>query len=82
MRSEIGAPRGPSVPDAGQDLRAVAFNLHPAAAAIAALPAPELRVECRDVEVESRRHAIDGHDQGLAVRLAGGEKSQHVPSIL
>ena len=66
-----------AVTDAGDDLGAVAFNLHPAAAAVATLAPPELRVECVDVELKARRHAVHRHHEGLAMRLAGGQKSQH-----
>ena len=74
----IGAPVVRAVADAGEDLRAVAFDGHPPSAAVAALPPPELLVERVDVELEARRHAVDGDDERLAVRFAGGEKSEHV----
>ena len=66
--------------DAGEDFGAVAFDLHAAAAAVAALAAAQLRVERVDVELQARGHAVDGDDERLPVRLAGGEKSQH-PTI-
>ena len=71
-----------AAPHAGQDLRTVALDLHPAAAAIAALAALELSVERVDVEREARRQAVHGDDERLAVRLTSGEKSEHLRSIL
>ena len=53
--------------DARKDLGAVAFNLHTAAAAVAALPAAELRIERIAIDLEARRHAVQSHDQSLAV---------------
>ena len=73
---------GDAVADAGEDLGAVAFDLHAAAAAVAALAAAELSVERVDIELEARGHAVHGDDQRLAVRLASGQKSQHSSVIL
>ena len=71
-----------AVADAGDDLGAVAFDLHPPPAAVAALAAAELRVERVDVDLETGGHAVERHHERLAVRLARGEKSQHSNSIL
>src|SRR6185503_2314199 len=67
----------PPVADTREDLCAVAFDGHSSSAAVAALPPAELLVERIDVELESRRHAVDGNDERLAVRFAGGEKPEH-----
>ena len=69
---------GAAAAHAGEDLGAVALDLHPAAAAVAALPPLQLCVERVDVDREARRHAVHGHDERLAVGLASGEKSQHL----
>ncbi len=63
--------------DAGQDFGAVAFNRHPAPPAVPALTPAQLRVERIHVEIEARGHAIEGNHEGLSVRFAGAEKSQH-----
>jgi len=62
---------------ARDDFGAVGLDLHAAAAAIALLPPPELVI----YGIERNRYAGGesgkrGH-QALAVRLAGGFKSQH-----
>ena len=72
-----GRARRASAPDAGQHLDLVALDLHAAAATVAALPSLELRVDGGDVEGQARGNTVERHDERLAVRLAGGEKSQH-----
>ena len=67
----------PPVANAGEHFDLVAFDGHPPAAPVAALPPPQLRVERVDVDLETRRHAVDRDDERLAVRFTGGEKSQH-----
>ena len=81
MSIAIGAPVVRPLRTPGQDLGAVAFDLHAPAAAVAALAAPQLPVEPVDVDLEAGRHAVDGDDERLAVRLAGAEKSEHSRSF-
>jgi DNA-binding NtrC family response regulator len=66
-----------TLPHPREDLGVVAFNRHPAAAPIAALPTPELRVDRAEVELEAGGHAVERRDEGLPVRLTSGEKPQH-----
>ena len=63
-------------------LRAIGFDRHAAAAAVAALAAAQLRGDGVEVDGESGRHAFENRDERLAVRLAGSEKSQHRRVIL
>ena len=35
-----------------------------------------------DIDAQSCRHPVERHHQGLPVRLAGGQKPQHLRSIL
>ena len=73
---------GDTVAYAGEDLGAIAFDLHPPAAAVAALTTSKLQVERVDIELKTRGHAVHRDDQRLAVRLARGQKSQHSLVIL
>jgi len=52
-------------------------ELAPAPPAVPALTPAQLRVERIHVEIEARGHAIEGNHEGLSVRFAGAEKSQH-----
>jgi len=70
------------VADSRQDLGAVAFNLHPATPAITALSPPRLGVERVDIDRQAGGHTVERHHQRLPVRLAGGQKPQHLRSIL
>ncbi len=58
--------------DAGNRPHLVFFNQHPAAAAVAFLPAREVGVDFRDIDLETGRHAFDHGDQFGAVRFTGG----------
>src|SRR5437764_823804 len=71
-----------TVTDAGKNLRAVAFDRHPPATAVAGLAAPQLRVERVDIDVEPRRHAVQRDDERLAVRFTSAEKPQHSEEIV
>src|SRR5262245_29803825 len=71
-----------AVAHAREDLGAIAFNLHTSAAPISTLTPAELQVERVDIELKTRGHPIDGHDQRLAMRFARGQKSQHSFVIL
>ncbi len=77
-----GCAGGDAVAHAGEDLGAVAFDLHAPAAAVAALATTELQVERVDIELKARGHAVDRDDERLAVRLARGQKSEHSFVIL
>ena len=55
---------------------------HAAAAAVAGLAAAQLGGDRVEVDREAGRHAFEDRDERLAVRLAGGEKSQHAAFIL
>ena len=70
------------MPDPCEYFRPVALDGHPAPAAVSALPAPELLVECVDVELKPRGHAVQRDDERLAVRFASGKESQHEAFIL
>ena len=48
-----------SVPNSGEDRRRVRFDLHPPAAAVALLAPPELVIDLRGVDLQSRRQALD-----------------------
>ena len=56
-----------AVADAGENLGAVAFDLHPPAAAVPALTAAQLRIERIDVDLEAGGHAVQRHHQRLAM---------------
>ncbi len=71
-----------AVANAAQRLRAIRFDRHAAAAAVAALAAAQLGGHRVDVDREARRHAFDDRHERLAVRFAGGQKSQHSAVIL
>src|SRR5262245_14980030 len=62
-------------PDAPKDPRTIRFNLHPPAAAVPALTTTQLGGDSVDVDSESVRDAFEDHDEGTAVRLAGGEEA-------
>src|SRR5262245_20125409 len=68
---------GHAMTNAAKDLRAVALDLHASATSVAALPPTQLRVERIDVEGQTGRHAVEGDDERLPMRLAGGEKPKH-----
>src|SRR6185503_2017330 len=77
-----GAAERLSRANAGQDLGAVGLDLHPLAAAVAALAALELARDGLGVDRESGGQALEDHDEGAAVRFTGREKSQHPREIL
>ena len=66
-----------AVAHAGDDMGLVGFDLHPAAAAEALLAAPEFAVNAPLVDWHSRRHAREGRDERLAMRLACCDETQH-----
>src|SRR5918995_3406057 len=70
------AAEGPPVPDARADLDRVAFDLHPAAAAMSELAPRQVAVERLAVELEPGRQALHDRDQPGAVRFPGCCESQ------
>src|SRR5262249_57134072 len=62
--------RRPPAHDAGDDLDAVALELHAAAAAEPLLPPRELGIDGVDVDRESGRDPLEQRDDGGAVPLA------------
>jgi hypothetical protein len=72
-----GAAQRLPVADAGEDLDRVLLDLHAAAAAVAPLAAPEVRVDEGAVHGDARGKPFHDHGQGGPVRLAGGEEAEH-----
>src|SRR5678816_717715 len=66
----------------GEDLGPIALDGHSAPAAVAALPAPELRVDRIDVDIETRGHTVKCDHQRLPMRLARAQKPQHPQGIV
>ena len=58
-------------------MHAVCLDLHPAAAAEALLPAPELPVQVIERDRNSGRQASQCGDETLSMRLARRFKAQH-----
>ena len=75
LQGDRPAQRAPVAHPAG-DLRAVALDLHPPAAAVAELAARHVAVDRLAVELEARGQALDDAGQAGAVRLAGGDELQ------
>ena len=73
---------GHAVPDTAERLGAIGFNRHASPAAVAALTAAELRRDGVEVDGQAGGNAFEDRDEPFAVRLAGGEKSQHSRNIL
>ena len=71
-----------AVADAAERLGAVRFDQHPAAAAVTGLAPAQVGGDGVDVDGKTGRHAFDDGDERLAVRLAGGQKTQHAGFIL
>src|SRR5580658_8078996 len=66
---------------AGYNLGAILFDLHAPAAAIALLAAPKLVIYGVEGDRHSGGNPCEGGHQALAMRLPGGFKSQHSPTI-
>ncbi len=66
----------------GENLGLVGFDRHAAAAAVPTLTPLELFGDGLEIDMQSGRHAFENDDESLAVRLAGGEKTQHCLAIL
>ena len=60
----------------------IGFDRHAAAAAVAALAAPQLGGDRFEIDRQTRRKAFENHHERLAVRLACCEKTQHCGFIL
>ena len=66
-----------ALPDAAENVDRVGLDPLPPAAAVAALPPPQLDVDRLDVDGHAGRKAVDQRDQRLAVRFAGGQVTEH-----
>ena len=66
-----------ALPHAGQNVDRVGLDPLPPAAAIAALPPPQLDVDRLDVDRHAGRKAVDQRDERLAVRFASGPVAEH-----
>src|SRR4029079_5613281 len=73
---------GHAVPDTAERLGAIGFYRHAPPAPVAALTAAELRRDRFEVDGEAGGNPLEDRDEPFAVRLAGGEKSQHSRNIL
>src|SRR4051794_35920542 len=73
LQRDRAAERAP-VADAGGDLRAVALDLHPSAAAVAQLAAGHVAVDRLAVELEAGGQALDDAREAGPVRLAGRDE--------
>ena len=65
-----------------QNMRGVALNFHAAAAAVSLLTAPQVAIHEGLVHFQAGRQARKESDQRLAMRLPGGEVTEHKRSIL
>ncbi len=81
LQRDRATERAP-VADARRDLRRVALDLHPPAAAVAELPARHVLVEVLRAQREAGRQALYDARQPRAVRLPGGDQSKrHTASL-
>ena len=62
------------VSDTGKYFNDVFLDLHPAAAAVALLPAPQFVVDCGDVDRQTRGQSFDDGDERFTVRFTCGCK--------
>ena len=72
-----GRADGLAVPDSGEDVRRVALDAHAAAAAVAALTAPELAADVLLIDRHAGWKTADQGDETLAVALTCCGKSKH-----
>ena len=68
--------------DAGEDVGPVGLDRHPAAAAVAALPAAQITGDAVEVDGKPGGDAFENDDERAAVRFASGEKSHHAELIV
>src|SRR5689334_2220577 len=76
-----GAANGLSVPYPRQKPNLILFDLHPSAAAIAALTTFEFMINEVKIDGKMRWEALYKGYQGRSMRLAGRSKAQHPLSI-
>jgi hypothetical protein len=67
-----GRAQGSAVTDSAQELDAILFDLHPAAAAVALLTSREFGVDSGAVDRKTRREAFDDRKDGWTVGFSGG----------
>src|SRR5207249_8684014 len=60
----------------------IGLDQHAAAAAVPGLPPPQLGRDGIEIDREPRRNSFEDGDERFAVRLAGGQKTQHSRFIL
>ena len=65
------------MPDAGEDLHPVLFDLHPAAAAVALLASRQFGIDVVRSEAEACGDTLEYRRQPWTVRFAGGQEAQH-----
>jgi hypothetical protein len=65
------------VPHPGQDMRCIALDTHPSAAAIALLTPPQLAVEKGLIDGNPRRKTADKGYKRFAVAFAGCRETKH-----
>ena len=75
------AAHGAPVPHAADHADLVGLELHPGAAPDAEAPALQLTGDVGGRDRDIGRHALEHADEGLAVRLAGGQPSKHCPIL-
>src|SRR5580658_6138015 len=66
----------------GKNVRLVGLDLHAPAAAISLLPPPQLAVNELKIDRNPGRQPGDHRNEGLAMRLAGSRKADHIDSIV
>ena len=76
-----GTTEGLPLTYTGEESNLVALDLHPAAAAVALLPASQFVVDEFEIDSQVGRNALHQCYQGLPVRLSGRVKAQHASSI-
>ena len=76
-----GRAQGPAVADAADQGDLVGLEAHAGTTAVAEPPSAQLVGDVGGLDRQAGRQPLDGDDQGAAVRLAGGEKAQHVLTL-
>ena len=64
-----------------QELHLIAFDLHARTAPVAALAASERFIDGIDVQPQMGGNAVEDTDESGAVRLAGGQVTEHVGRV-